>query len=88
MPILGYFKKYAVFIFIIGLLFIASFFVLRINQYSKMEPSDDAIEQKLQTVQRPKVDQTVLGKIQQLQDQNVQVKTLFDQARDNPFNEQ
>lgn len=80
-------KQYAVFIFIMGILFISVFFVFRINQYSRMEPTDDAIDQKLQTVQRPKVDQSVLDKIQQLQDQNVQVQTLFDQARDNPFNE-
>ena len=87
MPALDFLKRYAVLIFILLILFIASFFVLRINQYSRMEPSDEALEQKLQTVQRPKVDQAVLDKIQLLQDQNVQVKTLFDQARNNPFNE-
>lgn len=86
-PVIGFLKRYAVFISILVVLSIATFFVLRINQYSRMEPTDQAIEDKLQTVQRPKVDQTVLNKIQQLQDQNVQVQTLFDQARDNPFNE-
>lgn len=86
-PLLAFLKKYVVFIFILAVLFIASFFVLRINQYSRIEPSDEAVEEKLQTVQRPKVDKTVLEKIQQLQDQNVPVKALFDQARNNPFNE-
>jgi large-conductance mechanosensitive channel len=87
MPVVSCLKRYAVFISIIIVLFIAAFFVLRINQYSRMEPSDEAVEEKLQTVQRPKVDQAILDKIQQLQDQNVQVQTLFDQARNNPFNE-
>lgn len=87
LPAIAFLKRYAVFISIIVVLGIAVFFVLRINQYSRMEPSDQAVEEKLQTVQRPKVDQSVLSKIQQLQDQNVQVQTLFDQARNNPFNE-
>ncbi len=87
-PVVAFLKRYAVFISIIVVLGIAAFFVIRINQYSRIEPSDQAVEDKLQTVQRPKVDQSVLNKIQQLQDQNVQVQTLFDQARNNPFNEQ
>lgn len=86
-PFLNFFKRYAVFISILAVLSIAVFFVLRINQYSRIEPSDQAVEDKLQTVQRPKVDQAVLDKIQELKDQNVQVQTLFDQARNNPFNE-
>ncbi len=86
-PVLNFLKRYAVFISIIVVLGIAVFFVLRINQYSRMEPSDQAVEDKLQTVQRPKVDKAVLDKIQELKDQNVQVQTLFDQARNNPFNE-
>jgi len=61
--------------------------VFRINQYSHTEPADSAVQEKLQTTKRPKVDQAVLDKIQQLQDQNVQVQSLFDQARNNPFNE-
>lgn len=86
-PVANFFKRYAVFISILAVLLIAGFFVLRINQYSRLEPSDSAVEERLQTVQRPKVDKAVLDKIQQLQDQNVQVQTLFDQARNNPFNE-
>lgn len=83
----NFFKRYAVFTSVIVFLFITTFFVFRINQYSRMEPDESTVEEKLQTVQRPKVDQSVLNKIQQLQDQNIQVKTLFDQTRSNPFNE-
>ncbi|HUP26303.1 MAG TPA: hypothetical protein VM124_01490 [Candidatus Limnocylindrales bacterium] len=86
-PVIGFLKRYAVFVFVMLLLGIFGFFVLRINQYSRIEPSDEAVEEKLQAVQRPKVDQSALDKIQQLQDQNVQVHSLFDQARNNPFNE-
>lgn len=63
------------------------FLVFRINQLATAEPSEALIEEKLQTVARPKLDQTVINRIQQLQDQNVEVRSLFDQARNNPFNE-
>ncbi len=86
-PAIRFLKRYAVFIYVMILLCIFGFFILRINLYSRMEPSDDAVQEKLQAVQRPKVDQSVLDKIQQLQDQNVQVHSLFDQARNNPFSE-
>lgn len=87
-PLLRFFKRYAIFIFMIVLLGIFAFLVFRINHFSQVEPADDAVQEKLQTVQRPKVDQSVLDKIQQLQDQNIQVQSLFDKARSNPFNEQ
>lgn len=86
-PALLFVKRYAVLLFIIILLGIFGFLVFRINQYSRIEPNEDAIQEKLQSAQRPKVDQSSLNKIQQLQDQNVQVQSLFDAARKNPFNE-
>ncbi len=86
-PTLRFLKHYAIFIFMIILLGIFGFLVFRINQYSQTEPTNDAVQEKLQTTKRPKVDQAVLDKIQQLQGQNVQVQSLFDQARNNPFNE-
>lgn len=84
---LEFIKRYIVFIFIVIMLMIFGFFVFRINQFSRTEPTEEAVNEKLQTVQRPKIDKSVLDKIQQLQDQNIQVHSLFEQARNNPFNE-
>ena len=86
-PLGVFFKRNFVFIFIVLQLIILSFLVYRINQYNQTEPTEEAIQEKLQTVQRPRIDQSALDKIQQLQDQNVQVDSLFNQARNNPFNE-
>lgn len=86
-PALQFVKHYATFIFVLVLLFIFGFFVFRINQFSRIEPTEDAVGEKLQTVQRPKIDQAVLEKIEQLKGQNIQVQSLFDQARSNPFSE-
>ena len=80
-------RRYNVFLFIMGFLFIYGFLVLRINILMNSEPSDTAINANLQNVQRPKIDKTALDKIQNLQDQNVSVQSLFQQARDNPFSE-
>jgi hypothetical protein len=86
-PLLVKFKKYLTFSFVIGFLCIYSFLVLQINILMRREPSDVDYNDRLKTVQRPKIDKAVLDKIQSLQDQNVQVQTLFKQARDNPFSE-
>lgn len=86
-PVLQFIKRYVSFGFVLLLLLIFGFFVLRINLLSRMNPSEEAVEEKLQTVQRPKLDKTVLEKIDQLKSQNIQVQSLFDKARNNPFNE-
>lgn len=86
-PSVGFVKRYALFMFFIIFLGLLGFLVFRINQYARVEPTEDAIQEKLKAVQRPRVDQSALEKIQQLQAQNVEVNSLFDKARQNPFNE-
>ncbi len=85
--ILKVMQRYATFIFIVSFLMVYTFLVLRINLLNQREPSDDAVSEKLQSVQRPKIDKDVISKIQDLQDKNVEVQALFKQARDNPFSE-
>lgn len=86
-PALEFVKRYLMFIVLIGALGVFGFFVFRINQFSRAEPDETAIEEKLQTARRPKIDESVVDKIQQLEDQNIEVQSLFDQARNNPFSE-
>ncbi len=86
-PVLVILKKYKTLLFIVLVASIFAFLILRINAYAQTEPSEDAITEKLTTVSRPKVDEDALEKIQQLQDQNIEVKSLFEQARNNPFSE-
>lgn len=88
MPILMLGKKYMRFMFFLFLALLVGFLLLQIRNYTQTEPNDDAVTEKLKTVQRPHIDADALAKIQQLQDQNVQVQSLFQQARDNPFSEQ
>ncbi len=87
LPVVYIVRKYVVFIFAMIMLGLFGFIVFRVNQLNRQEPSEDAIAEKLQTVQRPRIDQSALEKIQNLEDQNVQVRSLIREARDNPFNE-
>ena len=86
-PILGWAKRYVAMMFIACLVGACGFLLLRVNSLASGEPDDDAVAERLKTVQRPKLDQAAVDKIQQLKDQNIEVQSLFDQARQNPFAE-
>lgn len=78
-------RKYFVFIFIIAILGIYGFLVFQIGELSRAEPDEDKITEQLKTAVRPKIDEESIKKIRQLEDQNISVKSLFEQARENPF---
>jgi hypothetical protein len=87
LPFLQKVRRYVALIFIVGIAAMYGFLVFRINSLATSEPTEDAVMEELQTVQRPRIDQDALNKIQQLQDSNVEVQALFKHARDNPFQE-
>ncbi len=87
MSVLHWLKRYRAILFIVGLISMYSVLVLRVNMLSNKEPSDSDVTAKLQSVHPPKLDPAIVTKIQQLQDNSVDVKTLFNQARNNPFQE-
>ena len=78
-------RSYASFVFFICILLIYTFLVYQISQLTLSEPSEAEVTQQVQSAGRIRIDQQSLDKIQQLQDQNVQVQSLFESARDNPF---
>ena len=83
----GKVTPYSRLLLIVLLIGMYSFLVFRIRTLTSAEPSEEAIAQELKSAQRPKIDKTVVDKITQLQDNSVEVKTLFQTARDNPFHE-
>lgn len=87
LPVFNTLRRYSAILFIIMLVSVYGFLMFRINSLTNTEPSDETIAEKLQTVKRPKIDQSAVDKINELQGQNVEVKSLFDEARKNPFNE-
>ena len=86
-PVISFSQKYSRFIFFLFIAAIAAFLIFRIDYYVSLKPSEADAADKLQTISRPNIDEAALNRIQQLQDQNVQVQSLIQQARDNPFSE-
>lgn len=80
-------RKYAALIMLLFLVGIYGFLAWRILSLMQAEPDQADISAQLKTVGVPKVDQSVIDKMQRLENNSVPVKTLFDQARSNPFSE-
>jgi len=79
--------RYRVLVFGVVLVAVYGYVVLQIQTLSNAEPSTTTVSGELNTVRPPHVDKTVVEQLQALQDNSVSVKTLFNQARDNPFQE-
>lgn len=76
--------RYRIIIFMVGMLVCYGFLITRISIYSQREPSATVGEQ---AIQRLTIDEASIEKIEQLEDQNVEVRALFEEARRNPFSE-
>jgi predicted PurR-regulated permease PerM len=77
--------KHAVFGVIILILMVYIFVVLKINSLASASPSADQTTQAAPLI--PKVDQETVDHIQTLEQNNTQIHALFEQARNNPFQE-
>lgn len=86
-PVKSIAEKYSTILIIFVVLTLFGFVFYRIGYFNTLEPSEASIEEKLLTVQRPKIDKTIVEKLEDLEAQNIQVQSLFNQARENPFRE-
>ncbi|MBW3568724.1 hypothetical protein KY385_01185 [Candidatus Parcubacteria bacterium] len=81
----AFLKKHAPIIFIVTVFVIYGFLIFQINRLSTAEPSQEQIAEQQNLIQRLKIDQETVDRIERLQDQNVSIQSLFKAARDNPF---
>lgn len=79
--------RYRVLIFFLVVGIVYGYVVFMIGNLSNAEPSATAQNSSAANIRVPKVDQSVVKQLQALRDNNVSVQTLFEQARNNPFNE-
>ena len=86
-PVAAVIKSYMLLWFVLLLAGVYGFVLFRIQAAVTAQPSDDAISAKVQAASTPHIDQSVVQQMQSLQDHSVNVKTLFDEARSNPFQE-
>lgn len=85
-PLINFLKKDSVAIFLVIVAVIFGFLIWRIGSLAGAEPKQDAIDEKLLSVVRPKIDQDSINKIKALQAQNVDIQSYF-VDRNNPFQE-
>lgn len=74
-------------IFFVILTSLYGYIVWRINILSNAPPSQTDIDIAQQSVPRPKISDSTIDKLTNLQDNSVRVKALFNEARQNPFQE-
>jgi hypothetical protein len=63
------------------------FMVFQINKLASVEPSADAESAATAKTKIPKVDSKAIQQIQALEKSNTRVHSLFEHARNNPFQE-
>ncbi len=80
-------SKYLSFIFIVLCIGLFCYHVITINKLNNPTVSDEQLLERSQSLSVPNVDKETVDKIQQLESQNIQLQSLFDDARSNPFSE-
>jgi hypothetical protein len=82
---LGYLSRYAGIMFFLLIAAVYGFVLLRINSLADIQPSQSDIDAQATETPIPRVDPKVAQQLQNLEDNSVNVQTLFVQARNNPF---
>jgi hypothetical protein len=85
-PATEFLRKHALAIVLLVVAATFGFLIWRIGVLANAEPSESAIDEKLQAVVRPRIDPDSIKAIQDLQSQNIDIKSYFSD-RDNPFQE-
>ena len=80
-------NAYRNFIFFLLLTSLYGYIIWRINVLSTAPPSTADVSSAQQNVQLPRIPDATVQKLQGLQDNSVRVQTLFNAARQNPFQE-
>lgn len=91
-PLLNFFNKekkivaqHRVVIFIVAIVLIFIFIIYRISVLSTTKASDDQVNNAVKELKIVKLDPGAKAKIQQLKDLNIDIRTIFDPSRSNPF---
>lgn len=86
-PVIATIKRYAVVILVAAFAVACGYVITLTNSLVQQEPDQAAIGEQLKTVPRPTITDQTAQRMQQLEDQNVEIKAIFENARQNPFNE-
>jgi hypothetical protein len=79
--------KHATFAVTITVLLVGVFVVWQINKLASAEPTPEEQAAATSPTNLPKVDPKAISQIEKLEQSNVKVRSLFNKARNNPFQE-
>ncbi|MDB5168924.1 MAG: hypothetical protein JWO41_280 [Candidatus Saccharibacteria bacterium] len=79
--------RYRVIAFLVIIAAVYGYTLYGINRLSSAQPSDTSVNSEVTAIHIPKIDKAVVKQLEDLRDNSVSVQTLFEQARNNPFNE-
>ena len=79
--------RYKLVIFVLAVAAVYGYLVITISSLSSAQPTPEQISSQSSPIKTAKIDKKVILQLQQLQDNSVSVRTLFDEARSNPFQE-
>lgn len=85
LPIKTFVTRYAVIIFVFSVVSVFTFLTLQIANYANMEPTAAQQAERMSSLSSVKLDENSINKIRQLQDRNINIESLFDNGRANPF---
>jgi len=80
-------KRYLPYLFGLLILVLYGYLLYRVNVLNTAEPAASDVASQSQTATVPKVDPNLVKQLQSLQDNSTSVKSLFNDARNNPFQE-
>lgn len=79
--------RYRIVIFLLAVAAVYGFIFVRINTLGNAQPSAEAIAAQNNPIKKAHIDKSVVKQLESLRDNSVNVQTLFEQARNNPFQE-
>jgi uncharacterized protein YpmB len=84
-PIKNFIIRYAILIFVISVVATLSFMTIMIARYSNAEPTAFQIEDKKASLRAVNLDSDTVEKIEALKSKNINIESLFNNNRENPF---
>lgn len=87
LSILRWLKRYYAIILFTIVAVVYGFIVFQINCINRQQPDDTTVSERIKQVKRPSIDKQTAEKLKNLEDNSQEVRALFQDARQNPFQE-
>ena len=84
---LKWLKRYYIIIGIVVIALMYAYLIIQISLLNQREPTIEQVSEKLDKIVQPSVNEDMVNKLKQLEENSPEVQSLFQQARENPFQE-